>query len=368
MMNDWTEKGHSPSSADQPVQIWDAQQIEKAEHYIAEAGEILRQGGIVAFPTETVYGLGADAGNSAAVEAVFAAKGRPSDNPLIVHISQLEQLEHLVTDIQPVERRLMEHFWPGPLTLVMPVKPGAVSPYVTAGLDTVGVRMPDHPVALRLITAAGCPLAAPSANRSGRPSPTTAEHVAEDLSSRIQGIVDGGSAGVGVESTVIQVQEDGTVMILRPGGITEDQLLTVAPAVMIDPGLSGVSADTTPRAPGMKYAHYAPRGSMTIVHGEDSAAVRHYINEQLYQAEQRGERTGVLLFDEDHVDYGSALHLSLGSRSTPEVAANRLYACLRTLDAHGITFILATGCSENGVGMAVMNRLSKAAGGRIIYI
>ncbi|WP_458121079.1 L-threonylcarbamoyladenylate synthase [Paenibacillus sp. Z6-24] len=368
MMNDWTENGYSPLSADQPVRIWDARQVNTAEQHIAEAGEILRKGGIVAFPTETVYGLGADAGNSAAVEAVFAAKGRPSDNPLIVHISQLEQLDRLVTNVKPVERELMEQFWPGPLTLVMPVQPGAVSPYVTAGLDTVGVRMPDHPVALRLITAAGCPLAAPSANRSGRPSPTTAEHVAEDLSSRIQGIVDGGSAGVGVESTVIQVQEDGAVLILRPGGITEDQLLTVASSVMTDPGLSGLSADTAPRAPGMKYAHYAPRGSMTIVLGEDHDAVRHHIHEQLHQAEEHGEHTGVLRFEEDQDDYGTALQLSLGSRYTPEVAASRLYACLRTLDAHGITFIMATGCSEQGVGAAVMNRLSKAAGGRMIHV
>lgn len=184
--------------------------------YLQDAAACLRQGQTVAFPTETVYGLGADARSTAAVEAVFAAKGRPSDNPLIVHIAQRDQLDSLVTDVNGTAEALMAAFWPGPLTLVLPVRPGAVSPRVTAGLDTVAVRMPDHPVALQLIAAAECPVAAPSANRSGRPSPTLAAHVREDLAGRIGGIVDGGPTGVGVESTVVQVGDDGTVTILRP--------------------------------------------------------------------------------------------------------------------------------------------------------
>ncbi|MDU2242484.1 MAG: L-threonylcarbamoyladenylate synthase, partial [Paenibacillus sp.] len=191
---------------------------------LKEAAAVLASGGTVAFPTETVYGLGADARNTAAVEEIFAAKGRPSDNPLIVHIADVSQLDGLVTEVNETARRLMEAFWPGPLTLVLPVAEGAVSPRVTAGLSTVGVRMPAHDVALRLIAAAGCPVAAPSANRSGRPSPTLASHVGEDLSGRIDGIVDGGPTGVGLESTVVEAGRDGVVTVLRPGGITAEQL------------------------------------------------------------------------------------------------------------------------------------------------
>lgn len=229
------------------------------------AAACLRQGKTVAFPTETVYGLGADARSTEAVDAVFAAKGRPSDNPLIVHIAHRDQLHELVTEVNETAEALMSAFWPGPLTLVLPVRPGAVSPRVTAGLDTVAVRMPDHPVALPLIAAAACPVAAPSANRSGRPSPTLAAHVREDLDGRIGGIVDGGPTGVGVESTVVQASDDGTVTILRPGGITAEQLFAVAARVATDPALlaegsAGDSTSPAPRSPGMKYTHYAPAG------------------------------------------------------------------------------------------------------------
>lgn len=347
--------------------IWQLTQ-QNRDQQLAEAGAVLAQGGVVAFPTETVYGLGADAGNTAAVEAVFAAKGRPSDNPLIVHISQNHQLDALVQRVLPMERQLMNAFWPGPLTLVMPVIDGVLSPRVTAGLGTVGVRMPNHPVALSLITASGKPLAAPSANRSGRPSPTSAAHVADDLAGRIDGIVDGGEAGVGVESTVVQVQDNGSVLILRPGGITREQLLTIATDVQLDPGLAGVSAETAPISPGMKYTHYAPRGSMSIVTGSSQARVRTWMQQQLLDAQQRGEQVGVLTFDEDTTDYGTALRLSLGSIDQPEQAASRLYGSLRTFDDHQITYILAQGCSEDGVGLAVMNRLSKAAGGQIFTV
>ncbi|MEC0238183.1 L-threonylcarbamoyladenylate synthase, partial [Paenibacillus kribbensis] len=204
-----------------------------AEKGICEAAELLQAGETVAFPTETVYGLGADARSTTAVEAVFAAKGRPSDNPLIVHISDPVQLSGMVANINDTAQALMDAFWPGPLTLVLPVVPQALSPRVTAGLDTVGVRMPDHPIALRLIAEAGCPLAAPSANRSGRPSPTLAQHVQEDLGGRIGGILDGGPTGVGLESTVVQAGDDGTVTILRPGGVTAEQLAAVARAVVL---------------------------------------------------------------------------------------------------------------------------------------
>lgn len=334
-----------------------------------EAGAVLAAGGTVAFPTETVYGLGADARNTAAVEQIFAAKGRPSDNPLIVHISDMSQLDGLVLGVNDTERRLMEAFWPGPLTLVLPVKPGAVSPRVTAGLDTVAIRMPDHGVALALISAAGCPVAAPSANRSGRPSPTLAGHVFEDLAGAIDGILDGGPAGVGVESTVVQAGQDGTVTVLRPGGVTEEQLAAIAANVQRDPALARAgSADSpAPRSPGMKYTHYAPKGALCVVQGRTAEAVSAKIQAELDAAGARGETTGVLSFDEHIGRYRADVAVSLGSLAAPEEAAHRLYAGLRKFDEEGATFILAESCPEKGLGAAVMNRLLKAAGHHIIH-
>lgn len=371
MMNNQTENNSQKPQADPANSLfncWDVRHSEHIEQQLSEAGQILANGGIVAFPTETVYGLGADARNTHAVASVFTAKGRPSDNPLIVHISHMDQLNGLVSEVRELEQTLIEHFWPGPLTLVMPVRADTVSPLVTAGLHTVAVRMPDHPVALALISASRCPLAAPSANRSGRPSPTTASHVIEDLSAVIDGVVDGGSAGIGVESTVIQVQADNTIMILRPGGVTEEQLSSFAP-VTRDPALNHDSATAlVPRSPGMKYTHYAPQGSMTIVIGSPDEVVNQYIEQEIRQAQARGEKTGVLVFDENPLHLADTLRLSLGSRDALAEAANRLYAALRTFDREGITFIMSQGCEQQGVGVAVMNRLSKAAGGQIIHL
>ncbi|MFM9281912.1 L-threonylcarbamoyladenylate synthase [Paenibacillus jiagnxiensis] len=335
---------------------------------LREAAALLRAGDTVAFPTETVYGLGADARNTAAVEAVFAAKGRPSDNPLIVHIARRGQLDELVQQVNGTAEALIKAFWPGPLTLVLPVKPGVLSPRVTAGLDTVAVRMPDHPVALRLIAEAGCPVAGPSANRSGRPSPTTAEHVREDLQGRIGGIVDGGPTGVGLESTVVQAGDDGTVTILRPGGITAEQLAAVCPAVTTDPGLAGDAGPDTPapRSPGVKYTHYAPLGRLSVVEGPSPAAVTGLIRRELAVAEASGERTAVLAFDEHAADYIGQRVYSLGSLATLQEAGQRLYGVLRRCDEDGITFILAEACPPHGLGAAVMNRLLKAAGHRVI--
>lgn len=347
-------------------------ELDEAERRLKEAGEMLAAGGTVAFPTETVYGLGADARNSRAVEAIFAAKGRPADNPLIVHIASTEQLEGLVTGINATAARLMKAFWPGPLTLVLPVVKGAVSPRVTAGLDTVAVRMPDHEVALRLIAAAGCPLAAPSANRSGRPSPTCADHVREDLGGRIDGIVDGGATGVGVESTVVLAGDDGVVTVLRPGGVTVEQLAPHAEGgVELDPalrggaGLSGPAA--APRSPGMKYTHYAPKGELRVVSGS-APQVADRIQAELDAAKARGEITGVLAFDEHLPFYRADCVLSLGSLTRLETAAHRLYAALRRFDDSGVTVMLAEACPEDGLGAAVMNRLLKAAGQRIIFV
>lgn len=346
--------------------------LDEIEHRLNEAGKVLAAGGTVAFPTETVYGLGADARNSKAVEAIFAAKGRPSDNPLIVHIASTHQLEGLVTGINDTAARLMEAFWPGPLTIVLPVMEGAVSPRVTAGLDTVAVRMPDHEVALRLIAAAGCPLAAPSANRSGRPSPTLADHVREDLGGRIDGIVDGGATGVGVESTVVLAGDDGIVTVLRPGGVTVEELAPYAAGgVELDPALRGGAGmpgpAAAPRSPGMKYTHYAPKGELRVVAGS-APQVADRIQAELDAAKARGEITGVLAFDEHLPFYRADCVLSLGSLARLETAAHRLYAALRRFDDSGVTVMLAEACPEDGLGAAVMNRLLKAAGHRIIFV
>ncbi|KAF6575963.1 threonylcarbamoyl-AMP synthase [Paenibacillus polymyxa] len=343
-----------------------------AEKGIREAAVLLQAGETVAFPTETVYGLGADARSTKAVEAVFAAKGRPSDNPLIVHISDADQLEGMVAKINDTARTLMNMFWPGPLTLVLPVVPQALSSRVTAGLDTVGVRMPDHPIALRLIAEAGCPLAAPSANRSGRPSPTLAQHVREDLEGRIGGILDGGPTGVGLESTVVQAADDGTVTILRPGGVTAEQLAAVARAVVLDPALAatpGEDADSpAPRSPGMKYTHYAPRGRLSVVQGPSSVEVTGWIRAALAEASARGERTAVLAFDEHTAGYAGERVYTLGKLDALHEAAQRLYGVLRRCDEDGVTYILAESCPPKGLGDAVMNRLLKAAGHRIVRL
>ncbi|UMY54448.1 threonylcarbamoyl-AMP synthase [Paenibacillus peoriae] len=343
-----------------------------AEKGIREAAVLLQAGETVAFPTETVYGLGADARSTKAVEAVFAAKGRPSDNPLIVHVSDADQLEGMVAEINDTARALMNMFWPGPLTLVLPVVPQALSSRVTAGLDTVGVRMPDHPIALRLIAEAGCPLAAPSANRSGRPSPTLAQHVREDLEGRIGGILDGGPTGVGLESTVVQAADDGTVTILRPGGVTAEQLAAVARAVVLDPALAatpGEDADSpAPRSPGMKYTHYAPRGRLSVVQGPSSVEVTGWIRAALAEASARGERTAVLAFDEHTAGYAGERVYTLGKLDALHEAAQRLYGVLRRCDEDGVTYILAESCPPKGLGDAVMNRLLKAAGHRIVRL
>jgi L-threonylcarbamoyladenylate synthase len=342
---------------------------------IEEAAQLLQTGQTVAFPTETVYGLGADATNTEAVKRIFEAKGRPSDNPLIVHIADRAQLEGLTASVQEPESKLMEVFWPGPLTLVLPAKAGAISPLVTAGLSTVGVRMPDHPVALDLIRAADRPIAAPSANRSGKPSPTLAQHVKEDLGGRIGGLLDGGQTGVGLESTVVQ-WANGELHILRPGGVTKEELQAALPGAIVRQAHNDdASANHAPRAPGMKYTHYAPKGVLTIVQpksatesAEPPETVIDWICSETAAAKSRGERTGILTFDE-HLPYFQAdLVVSCGSLNRPETVAHGLYKALREFDRHGVTFILAQSVPETGIGAAVMNRLLKAAGHRIVRV
>ncbi len=359
---------------------------------IQEAAEMIRAGKVVAFPTETVYGLGADARSDAAVERIFAAKGRPSDNPLIVHIASMAQLDELVGPRSATAQRLMERFWPGPLTLVLPARPGAVSKLVTAGLPSVAVRWPAHPLALLLLGAAGCPVAAPSANRSGRPSPTEASHVKEDLDGCIDGIVDGGPTSVGLESTVVEVNGE-HVSVLRPGCVTLAQLEeALAPdsfyngnGAKVSPFVPEAEDDTNaPKSPGTKYAHYAPRGMMSIVMASPasktnttnmanpplsaSQRVTDWIQTHLTEAEQRSEKTGVLAFIHSNSQYKADLVINLGPMNDLSTAAQGLYSALRRFDTEKITYILAESCSEEGIGYAIMNRLLKAAGNRVIYV
>ncbi|UJF36502.1 threonylcarbamoyl-AMP synthase [Paenibacillus hexagrammi] len=338
---------------------------------MTQAAKLLREGETVAFPTETVYGLGADATNTKAVDQIYKAKGRPSDNPLIVHIADIRQLNDLVaaSAITSSHRRLMEAFWPGPLTIVFPVKEGVLSPLVTAGLSTVGIRIPDHPVALELLKEAGCPVAAPSANSSGRPSPTLAVHVREDLEGKIGGLLDGGPTGVGVESTVIQMVDDNELYILRPGGITAESLRAALPGKVVhEPQKETLHESEAPRAPGMKYTHYAPQGAMQIVMGDTPQAVAAWIQQDLDAAKLQGMRTGVLTYEEHAAWYQADLVIACGSLSRPETIARELYGALRRFDTEGITYMNAEACPEEGLGQAIMNRMYKAAGHSLVQV
>jgi len=337
---------------------------------LAGPAALLKSGGLVAFPTETVYGLGADARNTAAVERIFSAKGRPSDNPLIVHVASIADAEALAADVGETERRLMETFWPGPLTVVLPVRPGAVSPRVTAGLDTVAVRMPAHAVARELIALAGVPVAAPSANRSGRPSPTRAEHVREDLNGRIDGIVDGGSADVGLESTVAMVDSaTGAVRVLRPGGVSAEALASAGFAVASASAEPDDADREAPRSPGVKYTHYAPKGELCVVEGA-ADAVRAYIEARLDADAAAGARTAVLAFADDGAapPYRADKVIALAERGDTAAAAQRLYAALRECDAARAARLYAEAVDPQGLGLAYMNRLRKAAAGRVVRV
>ncbi|MBC6976225.1 threonylcarbamoyl-AMP synthase [Bacillus sp. Xin] len=332
-------------------------EIKKDYPQLQEAARLLRENEAIAFPTETVYGLGANAMNDEAIAKIFEAKGRPSDNPLIVHIGAKSQLGEIVREITPVAEVLMKHFWPGPLTIILPKKNG-ISEKVTAGLDTVGVRMPDHPVALALIEAANVPVAAPSANRSGRPSPTLAHHVYEDLNGKIAGIVDGGATGVGVESTVVDCTSE-VPTILRPGGITKEQLEEVIGTVSLDPALK--DEKEKPKAPGMKYTHYAPKAPLSIVEGS-----REFIQQLVDKKKEEGYTVGVLTTEEYQHVYKADVVLSCGVRSDLASVATKLYDVLRTFDASKVDVIFSESFPNEGIGNAIMNRLTKAAGHHII--
>lgn len=333
---------------------------------LAEAAEILREGGLVAFPTETVYGLGANALNGDAARKIYAAKGRPSDNPLIAHISCMEELKPLVREIPEAGRRLAEKFWPGPLTMIFP-KSDLVPVQTTGGLDTVAVRMPSDPVANRLIALAGVPVAAPSANTSGRPSPTTAEHVIEDMDGKIEMILDGGAVGIGVESTIVDVSGPVPVL-LRPGAVTMEMLTETLGRVEVDPAILGpVGADVRPRAPGMKYRHYAPRAEMILVEG-DAEHVAGYIRQAVREAEASGKKAGIICTEESRDLYPEGILEVIGSRDHEETVAHNLFAVLRKFDDLEVDCIFSESFSEDRLGQAIMNRLCKAAGYHIINV
>ncbi len=336
-----------------------------SEDGIRRAGEILKAGGLVAFPTETVYGLGANALDAEASAKIYRAKGRPSDNPLIVHIADWDSIERITDSLPPQARQLSDAFWPGPLTMVLQ-KSAAVPYETTGGLDTVAVRMPSHPIAQALIKAGGGYVAAPSANTSGRPSPTTAEHVAEDLDGAIDMIIDGGEVPIGLESTIVDLTEE-VPTILRPGYISRDMLSEVVGPVRMDRGLTSEDESVRPKAPGMKYRHYAPKAPLYIVEGSRQDVIDR-INVLTTKEYEAGRRAGVIATDETAQCYAHAVIRSIGSRSEELSIAQHLYAILREFDHLEVSVIYSESFETPQMGPAIMNRLMKAAGHQVIYV
>ena len=327
---------------------------------LSEAARILASGGLCAFPTETVYGLGANALDGEAAKMIYAAKGRPSDNPLIIHVSSYEQIEEYTRDISGYAKKLIKAFMPGPFTIILN-KADCIPDTVTAGLDSVAVRFPVHPVACELIRLAGVPVAAPSANLSGKPSPTKAEHVIDDMTGRIDCIIDGGACDVGVESTIVDATGDHPVL-LRPGGITVEMLREVCPETEIDAHvLRSVAPDEQPKCPGMKYKHYAPNADVTVVEG-DKESVQAKIKELIN--ENKDKVIGVLTMYESA--YDDAVLISTSSMNSGY--AHDLFSHLREFDKLGCELVFAEFCETDGVGLAVKNRLYKSAGGAVLHV
>ncbi|AHM55680.1 tRNA threonylcarbamoyladenosine biosynthesis protein YwlC [Peptoclostridium acidaminophilum DSM 3953] len=324
---------------------------------------IIREGGTVIFPTETVYGLGANALDEQAAEKIYKAKGRPSDNPLIVHICETGQLGMLTDSVGEKARLVMERFWPGPVTLIFSKK--KTVPYATTGgLDTVAVRMPANNIALELIRESGVPIAAPSANISGRPSPTKGEHVAEQMDGRVDGIILGGDCAVGVESTVIDLRGDVPV-ILRPGGLSAEEIEAVVGRVDMDPALKSGTGDAAPLAPGMKYTHYSPDAQVYVVKGSGASAAR-IINKLVKENAKKGTICGVICMSQNAGYYDAPVKLELGYDSAD--AARNIFSILIEMDKRGVQVVYSESLEEKGLGAAVMNRLVKSAGYRFIEI
>ena len=337
---------------------------------INEAGTIIKRGGLVAFPTETVYGLGANGMDEEAAAKIYAAKGRPSDNPLILHISDIKMLDGIVSDVPNAARILMDKFWPGPMTLVF--KKRKEVPYgTTGGLDTVAVRYPSHKVALDIISASGVPIAAPSANTSGRPSPTRASHVIEDMDGKVDMIVDGGEVGIGIESTIIDVTGD-VPMILRPGYITKAMVEELVGPVLVDKVVTAktveeIGGDYKPKAPGMKYRHYAPRAELTMFDGNIENVVEE-INRLTKEASDSGKAVGIIATEETKDRYSIGKIVSIGTRKDEASIARGLYGILRDFDTMDVDVIYSETFYDDDLGQAIMNRLIKAAGYRIVNV
>lgn len=344
----------------------DAALQKQNEMYMQEAGNLIAAGELVAFPTETVYGLGGDALHPEAAKKIYEAKGRPSDNPLIVHIAQVSDLQLVAKEVPNQAKLLAEAFWPGPLTMI--VWKSEVVPYATTGgMDTVAVRMPNHPVALELIRKSGKLIAAPSANTSGRPSPTEAAHVAEDLSGRIAMILDGGPVGIGIESTIIDLTEK-TPMVLRPGYITIEMLSEVlGQEVIMDPGIIAADDTTKPKAPGMKYKHYAPKADMVIVEGVKEAVVN-TINSLTQEAKGQGKKVAVIATEETMDQYDADVVLCIGARDDEDSIAKHMYKILRDCDKLEVQAIYSESFKTPRIGQAIMNRMLKAAGYQVILV
>ena len=331
-----------------------------------QAGKLIAEGELVAFPTETVYGLGGDALDPDASRKIYAAKGSPSDNPLIVHIADFDDMKRVAREVPEQAKKLADAFWPGPLTMIV-WKSDAVPEATTGGMQTVAVRMPNHPVALELIRRSGCLIAAPSANTSGRPSPTEAQHVAEDLSGKIAMILDGGPVGIGIESTIIDLTEE-KPMILRPGYITPEMLSEVLQEeVVIDPGIIAADDTRKPKAPGMKYKHYAPKAEMIIVDGAQDAVI-HKINELTAAKRAEGKKVAVIATDETKDRYDAQVILSMGKRADEDAIAQHLYKILRECDELDVGEIYSECFQTPRIGQAIMNRLLKAAGHTVIHV
>ena len=335
------------------------------ETIMEEAGRLIAEGELVAFPTETVYGLGGDALHPEAARKIYAAKGRPSDNPLIVHIADFSDMERVAREVPEAARKLAGAFWPGPLTMILP-KSDAVPYETTGGLDTVAIRMPSHPAAQKLIKYSGGYIAAPSANTSGKPSPTVAKYVEEDMMGRIDAIIDGGEVGIGLESTIIDLTVT-PPQILRPGYITQEKLSTVLGTVDTDTTILRADSGQAPKAPGMKYRHYAPRGELTIVEGTPGQ-VREYINRAAAADHTAGEKTGIIGTEEMLSGYIADVVKSVGSRKDEDSIARHLYTILREFDDEGVTKIYSEGFSTEGFGQAIMNRLLKAGGHKVVKL
>lgn len=343
------------------TRIWNVKDNTSNEQLIlevSEAAKTLSNNEAVAFPTETVYGLGANALNEEAVSKIFKAKGRPSDNPLIVHIATREMLDQLVQEVPEGVEKLIEHFWPGALTLVLKKKENVFPENVTCGLDSVGIRMPSNEIARALIEQSGVPIAAPSANKSGRPSPTTADHVYEDLAGKIHGIVSGGKVEIGLESTVLDCTSN-PMVILRTGGVTKEQIEEVIGPILLDKGL--ISDEVAPKSPGMKYTHYAPKANFILVDGSVD-----FLQKLVNEARGDGKKVGVYTVEERKHAYDADVIVLGGSVHDLNTVAEKMYATLREFDHTEVDVIFGEVFEETAIGAAIMNRLRKAAGNTVI--